>query len=566
VANLLSTFLTASQAAYIAFRRVFEDPANAHGQGSQQSQISNYNLLWAYYSGAMFDRGVAGFASWAAYKKNYALYRQIRLVYNPTKRLVDFYASQIYPGVLSEDGSQLPDGVQLAIPFAKDTPDELKAAIAQFWQWSNWQSLKGVHVRYAAALGNVLIEICDDVEKGKIAAEVVWPGHVVELELDHQGNVKRYVLEYQAQEDALPGQKGITNQTLRYYTYRKEVDSESFRTYKNGQPFGYDGKQPIEPNIYGFVPAVWVKHTDVGGDQGSPAIAGSLAKIDELNSLASHVHDQVHKVIGAPILISSGSGGIANLFQQQTKKPNTEELTNPESDRESVLMLKGPADAKVHSLAGELSLGDAAMYMDKLIAEIEQDHPELSMYRELRQMSQVTGPAAARLVGDVASRVYDAAANYDQQSIKLFQMAVAIAGFRANGNGWQNLTRQQAKFKMFNLDSYERGDLDFAIMPRPIMQPTKTEMAQEKTAYWTGIQVEVAAGVPIEVALEEDGWDEERLAKLRDAKDEAVKRQQELFASQQPPSQPQNDNNQQQPAQQDKTAQPNQPNSNKRAK
>lgn len=108
-------------AGYTAARRVFEDPSVAHQEGLYLNQYAMYNLLWAYYNGAMFERVASVFNGnlnttwqvsangWALYKQNYNLYRNIRLIYNPTRRLVDFYAGQVYPGVLSQDGLELPE-------------------------------------------------------------------------------------------------------------------------------------------------------------------------------------------------------------------------------------------------------------------------------------------------------------------------------------------------------------------------------------------------------------------------------------------------------------------------
>lgn len=493
--------LTGWQTGWQAARRVFEDPATAQQQNDFEYQASQYNLLWSYYNHAMFDKSM-GISQ--QYKSNYNLYRNIRLIYNPVRRLVDFYSGQVYPGVLSEDGAMLPDGIPLAVPFSEDTPPELKSAIAQFWQWSNWQAKKAVHVRYGAALGNVLIEVVDDVERGKVTAEICWPGFVKDLDLDAAGNVRMYIIEYKAKDP---------DGTM--YTYRKEMDKQVFRYYRD------DLLIQETANPYGFTPAVWIKHNDVGSQQGSPAVAGSLAKIDELNNLASHVHDQIHKVIGAPVILWT-SGGVQNLFNKE-KRGATSDFEEPKADQESILMLKGPADGKVDSLAGDLNLADSLVYMKELLAEIEQDHPELVFYRELREMTQVTGPAASRLAGDVAARVSEAQAAYDNGNISLFRMALAIAGFRANSGAWGPLNRQQEKFTPFNLDSYERGDLDMSIMPRPLLTPTKLETAMETQAVWTGVKLATEAGVPLELILKQEGWTDKEIAELEKAQDKEAK-------------------------------------------
>jgi hypothetical protein len=42
-----------------------------------------------------------------------------------------------------------------------------------------------------------------------------------------------------------------------------------------------------------------------------------------------------------------------------------------------------------------------------------------------------------------------------------------------NGDWGRSLTRQQQAFQPFGLDSYNRGDLDFEIQPRPIVPDIK---------------------------------------------------------------------------------------------
>lgn len=491
---------------YNPSRRVFDDPGSVARAESYLQRSNEYNLLWAYYNGSMFERVIPTINSmrtlggWQTYKSNYNLYRNIRLIYNPTRRLVDFYASQVYPGVLSEDGAKLPDGVSLAIPFSEDTSLELKDAIAQFWTWSNWQAKKAVLPRYGAALGSVLVEVVDDVARGKVCGEIVWPGFVCDLDLDSAGNVRSYTLDYQAWDE-----RGG-------YRYRKEVDINSIRYYRDDRLYDYGDGSVVE-NTYGFTPAVWIKHTDTGSLHGSPAISGSLGKMDELNNLVSHVHDQIHKIVEAPVVLWS-AGGISNLFGN-AKRGATEDEQNPTGDRESVQTLKGPQGGHVESLVGNLDLAAVGGHIDRLIGEIEQDHPELTYWRELRSMTQVTGPAASRLAGDVAGALQEAQAAYDLGSMRLFQMAVAIGGERLLRGDWPRPNKAQLKFAPFNLDSFVLGDLDMAIMPRPLMTPTKTEIAQERQAQWAGVSAAVGAGVPLEMALADEGWTDKQIAKLK---------------------------------------------------
>lgn len=452
----------------------FRNPQDSTTASDVRSRL---NLLWSYYDNSVFD----SVAAWASYRENYTLYRNIRSIYNPTRRLVNFYVAQVYPGVLSEDATKLPDGVAIAIPFSDDTDDKLKLAVAQFWQWSNWQSNNKLMVRYGGATGSVLVEVVDNVARGKVTTAVRWPGLLADrakddgpsLILDDVGNVKFYALEYQA-----------TNEQGDIYTYRKEVSQESIIEYAD------DTVTSEELNPYGFVPAVWAKHIDEGwgvdgeGLYGAPAISGSIGKVDELNGIASHAHDHIDLLIDSPGIISS-EGGVGRIGEQAnaikaTRGAADEFATSGATSAMRTLrrlLLKAPKGASWVPLTGSLQPEQVIPAMDHLLLEIEHDFPELGMYQELRKMSQVTGPGAARMMGDVYSRVLEVASNYDTQSIKLFQMAAAIGGFRyrENREGWRLRNEAQAKFAPFDLDSYARGDLNMAIMPRPLIPLTEDD-------------------------------------------------------------------------------------------
>jgi hypothetical protein len=451
----------------------------------------------------------------------------MRFLENPVRRLVDFYAGILYPGVLTEDGSELPEGIQSAIPFSKDTPPALRSAIAQIWMWSNWQAKKSVEVRYGAALGDVFVEVVDDIESGKVYLDVLWPGFICELERDKSGNVKSYSLEYRV-EVREQDDRG-RYRTVNTYMYRKDLDQHSIKYYRD------DSLVSSTPNPYGFAPAVWIPHSDCGTDHGACAFAGSMEKIDELNSRVSGVGDQIRKAVENPRLMSTNSPQMITRHLNQDKRPATSQQPQPSTDQESVLIMTAPADTKVQSLLGDLNIADAGKEIDRLEAEIERSHPELSFYHMLREMTQLTGPAADRVVGDVKARVYEAMAAYDQANISLFRMATAIAGMRLQerAGGWSRLDNQQQKFASFNLDSYAKGNLDMAIMPRPILTPTKTERAQEKQAVWNGVNAAIKAGVPLELVLEDEGWTEQQIAKLVQAKQAEEAKQQQQFEQQQ---------------------------------
>lgn len=432
------------------------------------------------------------------------LYAASRPLFNPTKRLVDFYVDSIYPGGLSDDGRPLPDGTPSAVPLADDTPDALRAAIVQMWQWSNWTEQVTVYTLYGAMTGNVLVEVSDDVDRGKVYLTVHWPGDVADLTLDSAGHVKAYTLRYREYDK--PRQQ--------YYVYSRQVDGERIRTFRDDRPYDYSttGQGSAWDNPYGFVPAVWVRHRHVGSDYGAPAIFGSESKLDEASSVASMAADAVQKKLNAPAIFwtdgqvtpalseTKMGGAGTSTDEYQTRQQRAAALARLRSD---FPFLKGPKEGRVDALATALQVGDAQPLVDWLAGQVSEDQPELLVWKELRQMSQVTGPAAARLVTDAARRLDRAQKMYDRGTIDLAQMAVAMGGMRfAEGQGgWARRTRQRQAFAGFGLDSYEAGQLDFSLLPRPLLSPTTRERLEDGQIRASTIKTLVESGYPVELAV-----------------------------------------------------------------
>lgn len=450
---MLETFQnigTAAKAAVNTFREVYSDPRFARGDNLNQTRRNVYDKYWQYYSSEAFEN----LNEWQSYFSDKGMYRYTRLLFNPMRRLVDFYAGRVFPGRLTLDGDKLPYGSTLAIPLADDVEPDLKAAIGQIWSWSNWQNGMRLMVRYAAVTGNCLVEIVDEIEKGKVRLDVIWAGNVKDIQLDAVGNVQMYELAY-----------NTLDETGKVYLFGKKVTRDKIEYFKDGVEFDYYGDGAVQQNPYGFCAAAWVKHVDLGGDFGAGALRGSFIKMDEINSLATHCLDQIHKQIDPPFILWT-SGIITDAFASASDAEKEDYDSRIDS-----IVLKGSPDGSKDVLVGNLVLSDALPYLDKLISEVERDHPEITFYQQLREMSQVTGPGARALLGDAESLFDEATSNYDSASIKLFQMSVAIGGFRQSQNvgGWQKKTTQQAKFAKFDLTSYERDELEIDITPRSLL-------------------------------------------------------------------------------------------------
>lgn len=466
-----------------ALRRTLADPRGGETTGSFRSRATAYDLKWGYYLNTAYD--ALADPRLERYLEDYGLYRSTRPIYNPTWRLAKWWSGAIYGGPMSEDGQPLPNGVAPAIPFSADTPPPLVLAATRALLWGNWQLGKGLYVKFGSVLGDTFIEVVDDLDRGKVYPRLVWPGHIADLGLDSSGNVKHYEIAYRA-----------TDAAGRAYAYRKRVDGEAIREFRD------DHETAAVPNPYGFVPGVWTKHEDDGGDHGAGVVDKALPKLDELNSVASHIADQIHKRIES----------IKTFATDAAAKDIQFAFAGAADRRDRLPFVRMPRDTTVGDLAGDLNLADALAWVDRTYRELEADYPELVFYQELRSMSQATGPAIQGLLGDVMPRFHDAMASYDLGTTKVCQMAVAIGGYRANSGAWggrRSLTRQQQAFLPFGLDSYAAGQLDLAIVPRQLVT------MGERERYEAAEAKKRAYGLSDATIQREAGYSEQEIAAMR---------------------------------------------------
>ena len=436
--------------------QAFNDPVSTLGNLTREQRIDLYSLAWAYYRNQTFSNP----RDWATYIIERQLYKLTRLIYNPVPTVVDFYVDNIW---LAPNISTNP---ALVTPLEESTEPHIVDAVAQLDQWSGFRSSSLIIKRYAAATGCVLVEGIDDPIRQKVLHNVVWPGFVSDIELNDVGDVQSYTLEYKAWD----------REARVHYVYRKEVTKETFAYFRDGKPFIPEGRTAeVEPNPYGFVFAVWIKHLDDGSDYGLPAMP-AFNKVDEINSLASHLHDNIHKMIESPKVIST-SGLILPIAGASAAKAEAHSqgrlyLSDPRYEH---AFFKTDEGASVLDLAGSLKLNDSHPYLTDCLRSLTDDYPELQAATIIRENSQLSGTALERMLTPAQNKLDSAQSGYNAQLVKLRQMQLAIAGMRANGGGWRNLTRQQQLFRPFNLNSYAAGNIDFAIRNAQLIGESEAE-------------------------------------------------------------------------------------------
>lgn len=411
----------------------------------EQAAWDNYNArmirYWfneSYYANMVYDT-LNGYA--ARFKYEQGLYKYIRGIKNPVARQVHIYRDKIYPGAI--DLETMTKG---AIPLVAD--EQITNAVRQLMIWSNWNAEKALYVANGAKFGDSFIKVIDDRFAKRVRLEVLQPQYVKFTRKDEAGNIKEIHIEYQRVDDELvnlaPNRTPFNDSNT--YTYTEVITAETFTTFKNGSEFAFyalpNGEKVSQwENIYGFVPVTHALHSSEGFMYGNTPYGNSKTKIDEINHLASLLHDQIGKVIN-PIWYLAGVGKNDQLERDTT--------------RENITTLHGPADSQPHAMIADINMADTAQVINDEIDELEKDMPELSLHK-VREASDTSGVAIRNMFDDAASRIEGVMGNYDDPFIRASQMAMTMGGMG-----------RYEQFTGFNQQSYERGDLSFYLKPRPI--------------------------------------------------------------------------------------------------
>ncbi len=478
-----------------------------YGSEPEIDQEHRYDMLWSFYSGTWrTDPTVVG-----QRRSDTRVYQRTRLLWNLARATTRLYAQSVYQGDLSTDGKPLPDGTGGAIPIDPQTgnqaaDDAIRRGCAELWSMWRWRASMGLATKYAAVLGDCLVELVDDVARGTVEPRHVWPGYVVDLELDLVGNVKRYALEYDvAVEESTAYGRDVKADR---YRFRKEVDGEAFRYYRDGKPAAFPEQgiaRAVEPNPYGFCPAVWFRHEIVPGVRGLGAFEPAVQTERELNGVLSLALDYQSKQFAAPVGVkgsSLGRSGADLTPARSAVAPDPWAAADAAAQTLNLVPMSDAGEFVTVSFDVGKTVEMVAKIEDALVAEF----PEARFGQEILKMTEVTGPGVERALGPIIGNVKSVRSVQDPQMTKLHQMALAMIGFRLASGAYPpevvsaRAPRYQA-FRPFDLGSYGAGRLDFGISDRDVILSTPEErlarlvQIEQLTDPWSLER----AGVPPEV-------------------------------------------------------------------
>lgn len=504
--------------------------------GELGERLARYALYWRLYHNQAYRThswGDGRYSRGFDLKKAFGLSQEVAGVYSQLYRLVQIHAMNIFGGSLDPDAG---DGKQRksAIPILfKDDQigRQLRPMLAQIFLWSNLETNKNLLPFYGSLTGDAPLLVADRPRRQKVALCPFDPSELEDKTNDEEGNVTSFV-RTRTVEDPTVDPEPIGTLEFRRMScrrtdkYVKEDDGVHLYTFRDESPFdwedlfwnGYSVGRRIEEGTYvlpyDFVPLVHVQHTDLGLGWGQSELAIAIVKSVYVDDGGTAALLQGRKAIEAILAIPGADERTLRAVISQIRGDSEPDVntgaTRYRRDSPDTVPIIGVPEGSIPSyIAPNLDIGTFSAHVDKLLESHIGDFPELA-YDKIRLLPNVSGETLKEVQKPARTKLEAKRAPYRDGLLRSFKMALTIAGVR----GYPG-------FSGIDLNSYDRGSLNFSIGNTPVYEVTRAEELAETLAVGQAITALMAngTGFTFEAACRQVGLDEVTIA-------EAVKQRQ----------------------------------------
>lgn len=461
----------------------------------QVEEVLTYDLLLAYYlNNGLYDIlnrmfGAEGFES-----------NDIKPLRNPAYRVVEFYASKLWPGTLPN-----------AMPIITAN-ESIVSPIHMVWKWSNWGAQKQKAARWFSMYGDMFIKVVQGIdpaseEVNRVYFQLIEPRFVTDFSVDERGylqfiriDIPQIDLDYNKLGEVVHAEsmhtEVWTKQAMKRWKHNRRADASLGSL---GQP---SAVIPLSDFGIDFIPIVWQPFKQIDNGRGIGAFTLQLDKIDEANRQATRLNQMMFRYNKALWALRANAMDSSGRPLPPPRLPDNADTLDMEDDT----LLRLPGVSEIDSLVPNINYGAMLATLQDHMMELEKDLPELAYYR-LRDMGQISGVAARTMLSDAEDRLAEARTNAETALIRANQMALTIGSNSA----------------LFNdIGNYESGDFEHTIGARPFIQLQLTEI-------WEVISKATAAGVPLVTILKRQGWtDDEIQVMLEEIEQQNIRQQSSL--------------------------------------
>jgi len=354
-------------------KSIFELPEFKPYERAWNIRIKTLTTRAKYYDGSIYDDAINGL-SWLAPR----IGQSIEPLYLPLGSAVDVDAG-IIPG-----GWKLPD---------EDARTEgWQNAIDTVFDWSNWDTDGVLFVHYGAQYGVSGLRVADLRDVGRVIVQPIDPTLFMTIGMRAYDNTPDMSIMIEKREDT----DGKT------FEYAEVITPNSIRTFKDGMPYGFDGRDPEYANELKFVPFVEIRHIETGKPFGECTFQKAIRLLDSVNRMASDLKKIIDK----------------NSDPQWAIMGAEPSELNHSSDNAWFL----PADAKVQILVPQIDIEGVLAFIKEIAINVKKALPEKS-FDDLREKDQIATATLELQLMELELKVKRCRPNYDKGLKLALQMA-----------------------------------------------------------------------------------------------------------------------------------------------
>lgn len=356
----------------MSVKSIFETTEFKQYKKAWEARLKKLNLRASYYDGSIYEKAKSGFGFLMP-----RLYQGIKPLYLPLSRAVDV------------DAGIIPGGWN--IPEEESKKDIWSIARDKVFDWSNWDTDGVLYVHYGAQYGVSGLRVADLREANMVIIQPVDPMKFMLIGNSVYTNKVDKALWVEKLED----ENGE-------YEYAEVIEPTLIRTFKDGTPCGFDGRDSEYKNELGFVPYVEVRHYETGKPLGESTFQKAIPLLDEVNQMASYLADIIGKnadaqwaVMGAEPSDLAHSSDVVWFF---------------------------PAGSDVKPLVPGIDIDGVLKFIQEIAKNVKESLPELA-FDDIRTKTQVATATVELQLMELILKIKRTRPNYDRGLVTALQMA-----------------------------------------------------------------------------------------------------------------------------------------------
>ena len=355
-------------------KSIFELPEFKPYEKAWNTRVKTLSKRASYYDGSIYNENKKDLG-WLMPR----LYRGIKPLYLPLASAVD-----VDCGIIPGDWK---------LPEEDSRTEGWQNAIDTVFDWSNWDTDGVLYVHYGAQYGVSGLRVADLRDIQKVIVQPIDPTLYMPIGMSAYDNKPDMSIMIETRQDTSGDD----------FQYAEVITPQQIRTFKAGEPFGFDGRDAEYGNEQGFVPFVEIRHIETGKPFGECTFQKAIPLLDEVNEMASYLADIIKKNV-EPQWFARGIEP-SDLTQSGD---NVWFATSPDSD--------------MRPLVPGIDIDGVLAFVKEIAANVDRALPERA-FDDIRRKDQIATATLELQLMELVLKIKRVRPNYDKGLKQALQMA-----------------------------------------------------------------------------------------------------------------------------------------------